>query len=245
LTVLLMALLGFIVGFGLDEAVARLAREPFERREADASPGDAHDEHHGLLDLGGEAGSVALPWSLTGGSLFRRLLVVAATTTLFAAAGSRYDGHPWAMLVAAGYIAVLITCASTDIIAYRVPNTISYPAIVAALLIGLFTPGTDRASMGGGALLAGGLFLGCAILPGAPMGMGDVKLALFIGLALGLLFVVHAMLIMALAGGAVATVLLFVKVLGRRNITYMFYAPFISIGAIAVMLLQGTVFFHI
>jgi len=240
-----MALLGFIVGFGLDEAIARLAREPFERREADTSPGDEQEAHHGLLDLGGEAGVMALPWSLTGGSLLRRLLVVAATTALFATAGSRYEGHPWAMLVAAGYIAVLIVCASTDIIAYRVPNAISYPAIVAALLIGLFTPGTDRASMGFGALLAGGLFLGCAILPGAPMGMGDVKLALFIGLALGLLLVVQAMLIMALAGGAVATALLVVKVLGRRNISYMFYAPFISIGAITVLLTQGTVFFRL
>lgn len=245
MTVMLMALLGFIVGFGLDEAVARLAREPFERREADASPGGHDESHHGLLDLGSEAGAVALPWSLTGGSLVRRALVVVATAGLFAAVGRQYDGHVWAMFVVAAYVAVLVICASTDIIAYRVPNAISYPAIVAALLIGLFAPGTDRASMGGGALLAGGLFLGCAILPGAPMGMGDVKLALFIGLALGLLFVVQAMLVMAIAGGAVATVLLAVKLLGRRNITYMFYAPFISIGAITIMLTQGTVFFRL
>lgn len=244
MTIMLMALLGCIVGFGLDAAIAHLAREPFERHEADASPA-AHEEHHGHLDLGSEVGAVALPWSLTGGWLLRRALVVATTAALFAAIGHQYDGHVWAMLVVAGYVAALVICASTDIIAYRVPNAISYPAIVAALLIGLFAPGTDRASMGGGALIAGGLFLGCAILPGAPMGMGDVKLALFIGLALGALFVVQAMLVMAIAGGAVATVLLAVKVLGRRNITYMFYAPFISLGAIVIMLMQGTVFFRL
>jgi prepilin signal peptidase PulO-like enzyme (type II secretory pathway) len=44
---------------------------------------------------------------------------------------------------------------------------------------------------------------------------------------------------MAITGGLVATVLLVLKVLRVRQVTYMFYAPFISAGAIFVLLAQG------
>lgn len=287
---ILMAVLGVCVGLALDGLISRLAREPFERREADAAgdgvgesrPGmDTREAGHDLaamiqapdedaapvrvrgddrvahpgagdsdapsgltavrtLDIAGESGQVALPWSLTGGRGYRRAVVVALTAVLFALVGRAYAGQAPAMLVAAAYVSVLLTCAATDIIAYRVPNVVSYPAIVGALLIGLLWPGADRLSVAGGGVLAGGLFLACALLPGAPMGMGDVKLALFIGFALGLVLVVQALLVMAITGGAVALVLLVLKVLRVRQVTYMFYAPFIATGAIVVLLMQGS-----
>ncbi|MBF6600950.1 MAG: prepilin peptidase [Dehalococcoidia bacterium] len=287
---ILMTVLGVCVGLALDELISRLAREPFERREADAAgngaagsrpgsdtraadhdlaamraseddaaPGDglrrdnrlAHRGDAGVsdapgvpaghaLDFAGESGQVALPWSLTGGRAYRRALVVALTAVLFALVGRAYAGQAPAMLVAAAYVSVLLTCAATDIISYRVPNVVTYPAIVGALLIGLLWPGADRLSVAGGGLLAGGLFLACALLPGAPMGMGDVKLAVFIGFALGFVLVVQAMLVMAITGGAVALVLLALKVLRVRQVTYMFYAPFIATGAVVVLLAQGS-----
>ena len=238
-----MAVIGVCVGFVLDEVIARLAREPFEHPDVQAAADEA-TQSSGSLDLSSEAGVVALPWSLEGGSLLRRAIVVGLTGALFALAGRQYAGPPGTLAVVAAYISVLLICASTDIIAYRVPNVVSYPAILGALTIGLLVPGSDRVSMAAGGLLAGGIFLLCAMLPGAPMGMGDVKLVLFVGFALGFLFVVQAMLVMAISGGLVATVLLVMKVFGRRNITYMFYAPFISLGAIVVLLTQGTVFFE-
>jgi leader peptidase (prepilin peptidase) / N-methyltransferase len=238
-----MTIVGFCLGFVLDEMISRLAREPFERREADAAAKLADDLDAAApaptLDLASEVGQVALPWSLTGGSMVRRVIVVATTAVLFALVGREYAGHVPAMLVVAGYVSVLLICAATDIIAYRVPNVVSYPAIVGALLLGLLWPGADRLSVAGGGLLAGGLFLACALLPGGPMGMGDVKLALFIGFALGFIFVVQAMLVMAITGGIVASLLLVLKLLRVRQVTYMFYAPFISAGAIFVLLAQG------
>ncbi len=234
-----MTVLGIAAGFVLDEVIARLAREPFERGDDDDGEPQAEEAPHGSLDLASEAGQVALPWSLTGGSMLRRVIVVTLSALLFALVGQQYAGHIPAMLVVAGYVSILLVCASTDIIAYRVPNVISYPAILIALLLGLLWPGADHVSVMGGGALAGGLFLGCALLPGAPMGMGDVKLALFIGFALGFAGVIPAMLIMAISGGLVAAVLLVMKVFGRRNIVYMFYAPFIAIGAVVTLLMQG------
>ncbi|MHB8683624.1 MAG: prepilin peptidase [Dehalococcoidia bacterium] len=246
MSVLIMTVAGFCVGFALDELILRLAREPFERRDAGAEgEGDAPAAGHPPLDLHSEAGVVALPWSLTGGSMYRRVLVVVMTALLFALVGRQYAGHVPAMLVAAAYVSVLLVCAATDVIAYRVPNVVSYPAIVAALLIGMVAPGADRLSVVGGGLLAGGLFFACALLPGAPMGMGDVKLAIFIGFALGFGLVVPAMLVMAISGGIVAAVLLLLKLAGLRRVNYMFYAPFIALGAIVVLLTQGTVFLRL
>lgn len=242
-----MTLAGFCVGFALDELILRLAREPFERRDADADAEGDDAAHPGAagLHLSSEAGAVALPWSLTGGSLYRRIVVVALTALLFALVGRQYAGQVPEMLIAAAYVSVLLVCAATDVIAYRVPNVVSYPAIGAALIIGMLAPGADRLSVVGGGLLAGGLFFACALLPGGPMGMGDVKLALFIGFALGFTLVVQAMLVMAISGGIVAAVLLLLKLAGRRRVNYMFYAPFIALGAIVVLLTQGTVFFRL
>ena len=70
--------------------------------------------------------------------------------------------------------------------------------------------------------------------------MGDVKLAFFVGFALGLGLVVPAMLYMAIGGGIAAVALLVTRVRNRRD--PIPYAPFISGGALIVMLMQGVAF---
>ncbi|HZP57981.1 MAG TPA: prepilin peptidase [Dehalococcoidia bacterium] len=238
MTAVLMAVVGFFAGFALDEVIARFAREPFDR-EPDDAPAAAQPHRH-ALDLTSEVGTVALPWGLTGGAAYRRATIIALTSLLFALAGLRYSGHAADLAIASAWLGVLLVCAATDIIAYRVPNAVTYPAIAVALAVGMVMPGGNRLDVAAGGLLAGGLFFVCALLPGAPMGMGDVKLAFFIGFALGLTLVIPAMLVMAVSGGVVAAVLLVLKLLGRRKLNYMFYAPFISLGAAVVILAQGT-----
>jgi len=244
-TIYIMAAIGVAVGLVFDEVVARLARAPFERDDEDDG-GDTVDDtpahRPAALELASETGAIALPRSLTTAAMYRRIIVVGVTAGIFAAIGARWHDHIAEIPIVAAYASVLIVCAATDIIAYRVPNVVSYPAILGALIIGVVLPGASRIDVIAGGLFAGGLFLAFALLPGGPMGMGDVKLALFIGLALGLIPVVQAMLIMAVAGGIVALPLLVLKVLRVRSATYMFYAPFISIGAIVVMLFAGTAF---
>ena len=231
----LMGIAGLAVGVALDAAIARLAREPYEDAVADEPPPSPDSLSLGLAS---EAGTLRMPGSLTTGADYRRVIVVAVTALLFAAVGYQYQDHAWQMAVVAVYVAVLIVCTGTDYIAHRIPNIVTYPAIAGALAVGLLAPDANRLDvLLGGAVGAGPLFVMFLLTSGA-MGFGDVKLALFTGLALGLTLIIPAMLVMALTGGLVATLLLVARLRSRRD--GIPYGPYIAIGAMLVMLLQGT-----
>lgn len=237
MAVLIMILIGFAAGFVLDELIARLSREPYERPDMDDEPGP---ESGAPIKLASETGSVAMPRALTTASGYRRIAVVAATTVVFALVGLQYDGDGLHVAIVAAYMCVLIVCTATDLLAYRVPNAATYPAIIAALIIGMTLHGADRLDVAFGGLLAGGLLFIPALLTGGAMGMGDVKLALFVGFALGISLTVPALLVMAISGGAVAAVLLVTRVRGRGD--PIPYAPFIATAAAFIMLTSGTAF---
>ncbi len=245
---LYLALIGIVVGLVLDELVVHLAIEP----EDDDEPSDIEDEAEptgggpsgcaetGSLALDASSEEAAAGVAYTGSAWRRRLLIVGATAALFAAAGARYQ-QPEHLAVVTAYICVLVVCAGTDLLSYRVPNVITYPATLGALLVGAVMPGTNFYETLAGGALAGGVLLAPALLTGgAGMGMGDVKLATFVGLAVGFVNVVPALILMALAGGGAAAFLLVTRLRGRRE--PIPYAPFISFGALAVLLLWGTVF---
>jgi len=168
-----------------------------------------------------------------------RPIAVVIAIALIIVAAIRYDDISRTTVVAV-YIAVFVACAITDLTSFRVPNVISYPAIIFALLIGAFMPDSDfRESLAGGAA-AGGLMLFALIISRGAMGLGDVKLATVAGLALGWPLVAPALMLMALSGGATAFLLLLLRLRGRRD--PIPYAPFISVATVAVILWQGTVF---
>lgn len=97
--------------------------------------------------------------------------------------------------------------------------------LVGNLLIG--TPGLISMLLGG---IAGfGFFLLLAILAPGAMGMGDVKLAGFIGLITGLSGVVAALFLGILAGG-IAGLIVLVRNRFRRGNT-LAYAPYLVLGA--------------
>ncbi|HET6615170.1 MAG TPA: A24 family peptidase, partial [Dehalococcoidia bacterium] len=154
--------------------------------------------------------------------------------------GYRYDADALHVAIVAAYAAVLIVCTGTDVLAYRVPNVVTYPAIVAAITIGLVMPDANNADVLVGGALSGGIFLAMSILTRGGMGMGDVKLAFFTGFALGLTFGVNALLLTAIGGGIIAVVLIVLRLRNRHD--PIPYAPFIALGALVVMLLQGTAF---
>jgi leader peptidase (prepilin peptidase)/N-methyltransferase len=170
----------------------------------------------------------------------RRALFVAATAALFATAGARYD-HPGDLAIVAAYISVLLVCAATDLLCYRVPNAVTYPAMIGALAAGATMSGADMIDVAIGGVLAGGVFLVPSLFTGGiGMGMGDVKLAAFVGLALGLEHVAPALLLTALGGGAAALVLLVTGL--RKRGEPIPYAPFVAAGGLAALLWQGTAF---
>ena len=237
MTIALMALAGLLVGIVLDLIVAKLAREPYEHPDAEqGAPGAAPSVS--APHLASEHGALDLPALLDGKSAFRRAAIVLATAAIFAAIGMRYEGDSLHLAIVSGYASAFIICASTDLLAFRVPNVVTYPAIIAAFVIGMTIPDANRLNVAFGGLLFGGLLFIPAMLAG--MGMGDVKLALLVGLVLGLTLVVPAMIYMAIGGGLAAVFLLVTKVRGRRD--PIPYAPFIAGGALIVILTQGVAF---
>jgi prepilin signal peptidase PulO-like enzyme (type II secretory pathway) len=229
--VVLFTLAGVVVGALLDPLAARLAA--FAPEDQLTPP-----EEHAVSASPGEAGQARVATLVGEGPLWRRLLIMAVTGVAFGAAAARYEDTEQ-MAVISAYAAALIVCAATDLMAFRVPNVITYPAAGGALLAAALMPNGDVAEALIGGAVGGGLMLGVALLSRGGLGLGDVKLAGFAGLALGGPLILPALLITAVAGG-VAAVGLAVRV--RRRSHPMPYAPFISAGALAVLLWQGSVF---
>jgi len=172
-----------------------------------------------------------------------RLLIVVATAALFGIAGGRFDdaGH---LAIATAYICVLVLCAATDVLSFRVPNVVTYPAILGALVLGFAMPGASAREVLAGGAVAGGILLLPALLTGGRgFGIGDAKLAAFVGLALGLPNVVAALLFTALLGGIVAALLLVTGVCRRHE--PIPYAPFVSAGALIALLWRGPAFIQL
>ncbi len=234
----LFVAIGLVVGVALDVLIERLA---WAHDDAPAEPHSGSDDEEAPATapiLAAEAGSLVV--GSTRSFWQRRLLVMAATAGLFALTVIRYD-EPEHLAVVTAYICVLLICAGTDLISYRVPNVVTYPAIVGAIVVGAFMPGASLWEVLAGGAIAGGVLLVPALITGGiGMGMGDVKLALFVGLAIGFTHAAPAMLIMALGGG-VAAMFLLVTGLRKRGEPIP-YAPFISIGGLAVLFWLGAAF---
>jgi leader peptidase (prepilin peptidase)/N-methyltransferase len=229
--VILFTLIGLVLGALLDPLVARLAASAPE--EEPAPP-----EDHTVSASFGEAGQARVATLVGEGPLWRRLLIMAVTGVAFGVTAARYEDTERAAVISA-YAAAFIVCAATDLMAFRVPNVVTYPAAAAALVAAALMPNGDVAEALIGGAVGGGLMLGVALLSRGGLGLGDVKLAGFAGLALGGPLILPALLITALAGGVAAAG---VAVRVRRRSHPMPYAPFISAGAIAVLLWQGSAF---
>lgn len=227
----LFTLVGVVVGALLDPLVARLATPT---RGDESMPPEEHPVSAPL----GEAGQARVATLVGEGPLWRRLVLMAVTGAAFGAAAARYDAIEQVAVISA-YAAALIACAATDLMAFRVPNVITYPAAAGALLAAALMPdGSVSEALIGGAV-GGGLMLGVALLSRGGLGLGDVKLTGFAGLALGGPLILPALLITALTGG-VAAAGLAVRI--RRRSHPMPYAPFISAGALVILLWQGSAF---
>jgi prepilin peptidase CpaA len=100
-------------------------------------------------------------------------------------------------------IIVLLICAVTDLRQRRIPNKLTYPMVIAALLINSFIGGWD-----GFLFSLGGLAFGFAVffLPYSlgGMGAGDVKLMSAVGAVLGFKQTAVCFLFIAICGGIMA-----------------------------------------
>jgi leader peptidase (prepilin peptidase)/N-methyltransferase len=161
-------------------------------------------------------------------------LLELSTAVLVSGAAAVYE-RPWIAVMVALFLALMPAITWIDIERRIIPNRITYPAFLAfaayVLVAWLFDGGTDPVRALIGALVyGGGLFLVALVSRG--MGMGDVKLALVIGLVLGsigLRFVGVAAAGAVVFGGIGGIVAL---AMGRSRKAMIPFGPYMAAGAV-------------
>jgi leader peptidase (prepilin peptidase)/N-methyltransferase len=123
---------------------------------------------------------------------------------------------------------------------FRVPDAVTYPGTLLVLVAALLMPEGNAGEALLAAAIGGGLFFALAVVTRGGIGLGDVKLAVLIGAALGLPVAYQALLYGVLAAAVVMAVMLVAGIVSRRQAVP--YAPFLSLSAILVVLLQGAAF---
>ncbi|HXH20638.1 MAG TPA: A24 family peptidase [Dehalococcoidia bacterium] len=179
-----------------------------------------------------------LPWQVQPWRDRVRVLVVAAAPFLMAGAGWRFE--PLEAVAVSALILALLLCTGTDLIEYRVPNVVTYPGIVLALAAAALFPDGDPVNALVAGVVGGLIFLVLAIVTRGGLGLGDVKLAVLIGVALGFPASYQALVIGVLTGGVVILALFLAGIVSRKQAVP--YAPFLALAAVGIVLTQGAVF---
>jgi leader peptidase (prepilin peptidase)/N-methyltransferase len=157
----------------------------------------------------------------------RRLLAVLVWVALAVACVVVFGWSLEALVGAAG-CAVLVAVTVTDLERRIIPNRIVLPATAAALVVQtLREPGIEWLVA---ALAAGGFFLVLALVYPAGLGMGDVKLAVFMGAWLGR-DVFFALLVGSLLGAVAAIGVLALRG-GKGRRAMLPYGPFLAVGGV-------------
>lgn len=167
---------------------------------------------------------------------------VIVTAIAFAAFGWMFGPTP-VLLIKSLWVAVLVQVMFFDLEHRLILDRLMFPAMLAALVLSIWTPhlGWKQSLLAG--LGAAAVFLvfalaGAAIFRAEVLGFGDVKLALFIGLTLGLFPTVQALVLGVVLAGAVSVALMAVRVKGLRDT--IAYGPYLCLGALWLLLRSPT-----
>jgi prepilin signal peptidase PulO-like enzyme (type II secretory pathway) len=168
----------------------------------------------------------------------RAVWLAIVTALLFGLAGWRF-GLTLRAGVSCLYIAVLVLVTATDLEHRLIPNRFILPAILFALAVGFVaTWMTWKASLLGGAVglvfFAVAYGLAAVVYPGKiGLGMGDVTLATFIGLAVGFPAAIVAVVLGVLMGGLVSVLLLVTRRVTLQSA--LPYGPYLVIGGLVAL----------
>jgi leader peptidase (prepilin peptidase) / N-methyltransferase len=168
-------------------------------------------------------------------ALPERWRVAAACALLFALVPLLRFGIGADGLVGVFFVAVLAVLAVKDVEERRIPNVVVLPAtaIVLAAVAALHSGRALEAILAGAA--ASAFLLLPSLFARGSVGMGDVKLALLLGVALGK-GVAAALLLGCLAASIVGVVLIARHGAAARK-TAVPFAPFLALGAVTAIAL--------
>jgi leader peptidase (prepilin peptidase)/N-methyltransferase len=168
----------------------------------------------------------------------RAVWLAIVTALLFGLAGWRF-GLTLRAVVSCLYVAVLMLVTATDLEHRLIPNLFILPAILFALAVGFIaTWMTWKASLLGGAVglvfFAVAYVLAAVVYPGKiGLGMGDVTLATFVGLAVGFPSAIVAVVLGVLIGGLVSGLLLVTRRVTLQSA--LPYGPYLVIGGLVAL----------
>ena len=137
-------------------------------------------------------------------------------------------GLTWDALVAAFFCAVLVAVSAIDLEHRIIPNRIVVPATGIVLVANTILHPSPRWILGGLAAFTF-LFVAALVYP-AGMGMGDVKLALLMGVALGK--TVGVALFAGMVAGMLPSLVLFARHGLKARKMKIPFGPFLAIGAV-------------
>src|SRR5438046_738932 len=166
-----------------------------------------------------------------------RYPLVEATTGLLVAGCVLRFGLTWDAAVAAFFCAALVAIAATDAERHVIPNRIVLPA--AALVLAANTilhPSVEWAAAGLGAALF--LFIAALAYP-AGMGMGDVKLALLLGVGLGR--TVPVAMMVGMISALVPSVVLLARYGSAARKMKIPFGPFLAFGGVVALFAGQTI----
>lgn len=150
------------------------------------------------------------------------------------AIGLGWGGHRIDALALGAFFAALAVSSAIDLRERRIPNALTYPGIAVAL--GLATATGAGVESLTGLLASGGLMALCWLVGRGRLGLGDVKLAAFIGAAIGLSAVPTYLLVASASGALTALGVLIVR---RDRRATLAFGPWLALGAAAAALLHG------
>jgi leader peptidase (prepilin peptidase)/N-methyltransferase len=155
------------------------------------------------------------------------------------------------LLIDSVYVAILVQVLAFDLKTRYILDLVMFPAWAAAFALAFVTPWNhfltwpwpDWRTAPIAAVIAGLtfllLYLGGQLIFGAEaFGFGDVKLAVFIGMATGLsnLRMAHALIDGVFLGGFVALFLLLTRIRSLKQAVP--YGPFLALGTVATLFIQ-------
>ncbi len=175
------------------------------------------------------------PWQVWGPPILNAVL--------FAAFAYRLGPSPLLILKSC-LVAVFVQVIFFDFEHRLILDRVMFPAIAAAILFSFFTPGLGLVNSVLTGLVAGLLFLALALIGAAlygadALGFGDVKLVAFIGLVIGWtgFAIISALFLGVLFAGVVSILLVLLRIRTMKDAIP--YGPFLSAGALVVLLEQG------
>lgn len=150
--------------------------------------------------------------------------------------GYGWDHEFWIISI---YGCLLIAIFVIDLNTQLILNKITYPACIFALATVPLRDDLNYIDSTSGNVLIGGVFgffllMAIVILSRGGMGMGDVKMATLMGLALGFPHLIVGLFVGVFTGGIVAVVLLALKRKGRKQAIP--FGPFLAIGFMTALI---------